>query len=255
MMDLLALTRNLYIFGISSWDMQVRRGSLFIIVSILMLSLSPLMTPRALAQSSVENSSSSISPQAGALLKKILSASSFSNIQTISFVPGIEVSGVNVGDSDISITLKQILSENGSSISSVPVTVTAVRLPGSSVKDVLNLVEASAKLRGENTTGPLAGMMEQMGSLLGAPAGSNVTSSGGPLMSLMQLGKNLEMGVGNVVGGNWKTPRTVTTGLLDLGQLLGMGNENPSPHAKAHFIMVIVVPYVGKTSFGSVPLK
>jgi len=70
----------------------------------------------------------------------------------------------------------------------------------------------------------------------------------------MQLGLNTQMGVGNLVGGDWKTPRTVTTGLLDLGELLGMGS-NPSPNAKAHFIMIFVVPYVGKTTLGSVPLK
>ena len=211
------------------------------------------MSYSVIAQSSNVDSNASISPEAGALLKKILNASSFSNIQTISFVPGIEVSGVDVGDSDISVTLKQIPSEAASSNASTPVTVTAVRLPGSSVKDVLSLVEASAKLRGENTSGPLAGMMEQMGSLLGAT--SNASSSIRPLQSLMQLGQNLQMGVGNIVGGDWKTPRTVTTGLMDLGELFGLGSSNPSPHARAHFIMVFVVPYIGKTSFGSVPLK
>ena len=233
--------------------MQIRLGSLFVIVSILILLSSPLLTYRAIAQSSTGNSSTSASPEAGAFLKKILSASSFTNIQTISFVPGIEVSGINVGDGDISITLKKVPSESASSNASASLTVTAVRMPGSSVKDILTLVEASAKLRGENTSGPLAGMMAQIGPLLGGPAGSNTTA---PVLPLpMQLGQNLEMGVGNIVGGNWKTPRTVTTGLLSLAELFGMGGSNPSPNAKAHFIMVFVVPYVGKTSFGSVPLK
>ena len=225
--------------------------ALIIFTSI--LSFGPLMSYSVMAQSSTVDSNTSISSEAGALLKKILNASSFSNIQTISFVPGIEVSGVDVGDSDISVTLKQIPSEAASSNASTPVTVTAVRLPGSSVKDVLSLVEASAKLRGENTSGPLAGIMEQMGSLFGAT--SNASSSTRPLQSLMQLGQNLQMGVGNIVGGDWKTPRTVTTGLLDLGELFGLGSSNPSPNARAHFIMVFVVPYIGKTSLGSVPLK
>jgi hypothetical protein len=123
------------------------------------------------------------------------------------------------------------------------------------VKDVLALVEASAKFRGENTPGPLASMMDKMGSVLGTPSGSNATDSVRPLLSLMQLGQSLEMGVVNVVGGDWKTPRTVTTGLVDMGELFGMGNSNPSPNARAHFIMVFVVPYVGKTTFGTVPLK
>ena len=92
-----------------------------------------------------------------------------------------------------------------------------------------------------------------MGSLLGAT--SNASSSTRPLQSLMQLGQNLQMGVGNIVGGDWKTPRTVTTGLMDLGELFGLGSSNPSPHARAHFIMVFVVPYIGKTSLGKAFLK
>lgn len=221
-----------------------------------MLVTSVILSNPIFAQSSnMTDSNPPVSPEAGTLLKKILGASSFSNIQTISFVKGIEVSGVNVGDSDISVTLKQAANESGGSNASTPVTVTAVRLPGSSVKDVLALVEASAKLRGEGTSGPLAGIMEKMGSLLGTPGGSNASDSIRPLQSLMQLGQNLQMGVGNIVGGDWKTPRTVTTGLLDLGQLFGMGSSNPSPNARAHFIMIFVVPYVGKTNLGSVPLK
>ena len=208
----------------------------------------------ALAQSPGENTTRSISPESAALMKKILSASAFANIQTISFVNGIEVSGVNFGESDISITLKRTASENNASNISIPVTVTAVKFPGSSIKDVLTLVEATSKLKGENTPGPLAGMMEKMGGLLGSPDGSNASESMRPLQALMQLGLNTQMGVGSIVGGDWKTPRTITTGLLDLGELLGMGS-NPSPNARAHFIMIFVVPYVGKTTLGSVPLK
>lgn len=226
----------------------------FLSLALFVISSCPAISYSMVSAQLSNASEPTMSPEAGALLKKILSASSFSNIQTISFVNGIEVSGVNVGDSDISITLKQKATESGGLNASTPVTVTAVRLPGSSVKDVLALVEASAKLRGEGTSGPLAGMMEKMGSLLGTPGGSNASDSIRPLQSLMQLGQNLQMGVGNIVGGDWKTPRTVTTGLLDLGQLFGM-EGNPSPDARAHFIMVFVVPYVGKTNIGSVPLK
>jgi hypothetical protein len=234
----------------------MHRISVGIFPVFIMLLTSVILSNPVFAQASnATGSNASMSPEAGELFKKILSASSFSNIQTISFVDGIEVSGINVGDSDISITLKQTASESGGSNASTPVTVTAVRLPGSSVKDVLALVEDSAKLRGDNTSGPLASMMGKMGSLLGTPGGSNATDSIRPLQSLMQLGQNLQMGVGDVVGGDWKTPRTVTTGLLDLGQLFGMGSSDPSPNARAHFIMVFIVPYVGKTNFGTVPLK
>jgi len=192
-----------------------------------------------------------ISPAGGALLKKILSASSFSNIQIISFVNGIEASGVNIGDSDITLTLKQTTTGSNESNTSIPVTVTAVRVPGSSIKDLLTLIEASSKLKGGESTGPLAAMLSQMGGML---SGSNASDSTAPLQALMQLGRNTQIGVGNIVGGDWKSPRTVTTGLVDMGQLFGM-EGNPSPDARAHFIMVFVVPYVGKTNIGSVPLK
>ena len=226
-----------------------------IIFVFVMLLTSVILSNPVFAQlSNATDSNASASPQASELLKKILSASSFSNIQSISFVDGIEISGVNVGGSEITITLKQKATGSTGMNASIPVTVTAVRLPGSSVKDVLALVEASAKFRGETTPGPLASMMDKMGSVLGTPS-SNATDSVRPLLSLMQLGQDLEMGVGQVVGGDWKNPRTVTMGLVDMGELFGMGNSNPSPNARAHFIMVFVVPYVGKTTFGTVPLK
>lgn len=227
----------------------------FIPVFVMLLTSVILSNPVFGQLSNATDSNATVSPQGSELLKKILSASSFSNIQSISFVDGIEISGVNVGDSEITITLKEKASESTDTNASTPVTVTAVRLPGSSVKDVLALVEASAKFRGETTPGPLASMMDKMGSVLGTPSGSNATESVRPLLSLMQLGQDLEMGVGQVVGGDWKTPRTVTMGLVDMGELFGMGNSNPSPNARAHFIMVFVVPYVGKTTFGTVPLN
>jgi hypothetical protein len=98
-----------------------------------------------LAQTSdITKTNSTMNPETEALLKKIFSASSFSNIQTISFVDGIEVSGVSLGDSTVTVTLRKIATENATNLST-PVTVTAVRVPGSSIKDLMALVEASAK--------------------------------------------------------------------------------------------------------------
>src|SRR6185503_14579705 len=128
-----------------------------IIPVFVMLLTSVILSNPVFAQlSNVTDSNATVSPQGSELLKKILSASSFSNIQSISFVDGIEISGVNVGDSEITITLKQKASESIGMNVSIPVTVTAVRLPGSSVKDVLALLQASAKSRGETAPGPLA---------------------------------------------------------------------------------------------------
>ena len=223
----------------------------FLSLALFVISSCPAISYSTVSAQLSNASEPTMSPEGGALLKKILSASSLSNIQIISFVNGIEVSGLNLGDSDITVTLKQTAPQTNKSNISTPVTVTAVRVPGSSIKDVLALMETSSKLKGGDTSGPFAGMLGQMGGLLGS---SNASDSIAPLQSLMQLGQNTQIGVGNIVGGDWKSPRTVTTGLVDLGQLFGM-EGNPSPDARAHFIMVFVVPYVGKTNIGSVPLK
>jgi hypothetical protein len=225
--------------------------AVFLSLALFLISSCPVFSYVTVSAQLPNASEPAISPEGGALLKKILSASSFSNIQIISFVNGIEASGVNIGDSDITLTLKQTTTGSNDSNTSIPVTVTAVRVPGSSIKDLLTLIEASSKLKGGDSTGPLAAMLSQMGGML---SGSNASDSTAPLQALMQLGRNTQIGVGNIVGGDWKSPRTVTTGLVDMGQLFGM-EGNPSPDARAHFIMVFVVPYVGKTNIGSVPLK
>lgn len=223
----------------------------FLSLSLFVISSCPAIFYNTVSAQLSNASEPAVSPAGGALLKKILSASSLSNIQIISFVDGIEVSGLNLGDSDITVTLKQTAPQTNKSNISTPVTVTAVRVPGSSIKDLLTLMETSSKLKGGDTTGPFAAMLGQVGGLLGS---SNASDSSAPLQALMQLGRNTQIGVGNIVGGDWKSPRTVTTGLVDMGQLFGM-EGNPSPDARAHFIMVFVVPYVGKTNIGSVPLK
>jgi hypothetical protein len=225
--------------------------AVFLSLALFLISSCPAISYSTVSAQLSNTSEPTISPEGGALLKKILSASSFSNIQIISFVNGIEASGVNIGDSDITLTLKQTTTGSNESNTSIPLTVTAVRVPGSSIKDLLTLIEASSKLKGGDSTGPLAAMLSQMGGML---SGSNASDSTAPLQALMQLGRNTQIGVGNIVGGDWKSPRTVTTGLVDMGQLFGM-EGNPSPDARAHFIMVFVVPYVGKTNIGSVPLK
>ena len=211
------------------------------------------VTPTTISNSTLAQSEddSTMGLGSGALLKKTLNASSFSNIQAISLVDGIEVTGVTLGDDAISVTLKQTPSENNTSEkSTTQVTVRAFRVPGSSIKDLLTLMEASSRLKGGNNTSPIMSMVEQMGGLLEGLS-SNTTDPTAPLQALAQLGRTTEIGFGSIVGGDWKKPRTVTLGLLTLGEMLGM-EGNPSENVRAHFITVFVVPYVGKTSFGSV---
>ena len=145
-----------------------------------------------------------VSPELEPLVKKILSASSYSNTQTISFVNGIEVTGVNAIGDNVSVTLAKIPSQASQSNMSTPVTVIAVRVPGSSIKDLLALVEASPALKNRQNTGPLADMLGQMSGFLAGPGVSNTSETPRPIQALMELGQNTQIGVGNIVGGNWK---------------------------------------------------
>jgi len=199
------------------------------------------------------------------LLEKLKGASSLTNIQTVSWVDGIEVTGVNIGESQATVTLKKVNSEANDFDSRQSVTVLVIKTPGSSIKSLMALMEASNKLSGKNNTNPLAGLIGQLGAQSGAPAGLNASSLGAlsalnvsdsikPLQALLQLGKDTELGVGNIVGGDWDKPRTITTGISTLGGLLGMeGSQNSKP--RVQLSMVLVVPFSGKTSFGSVDFR
>ena len=203
--------------------------------------------------------------QSAPLLEKIKGASSLSNIQTISWVDGIEVTGVNIGESQATVTLTHVGGEENNINRSTPVTVMVIRTPGSSIKSLLALMEASNKLTGKNATNPLVDIISQMGASSTNPAGLNMSSLGGlsglnvsepikPLQALLQLGKDTQIGVGNIVGSNWEKPRTITTGISTLGGLLGLEGSSTS-EPRVHLAMVFVVPYSGKTSFGSVDFQ
>ncbi len=193
-----------------------------------------------------------------AMLEKIKGASSISNIQTISWVDGIQVSGFSIGENQATVTLTNDRADD----KSIPVTVMIIKTPGSSVKSLLALMEASNKLSGKNTTNPLVDIIGQLGaqnpgatrpnmSSLGSLPGLNVSESIMPLQALLQLGKDTRIGVANLVGGNWEEPRTVTTGISTLGGLLGL-EGGPVSEPRVNLAMVLVVPYSGKTSFGTV---
>jgi hypothetical protein len=233
-------------------------------ISILIFSLfTILLTPGAsnfiFAQpSNVNNDASTTGLESATLLEKIKGASSLSNIQTISWVDGIQVSGFSIGENQATVTLTHDRGED----SSIPVTVLVIKTPGSSVKSLLAIMEASNKLTGKNATNPLVGIIGQLGaqspgaggpnmSSMAGLAGLNVSESIMPLQALLQLGKDTKIGVANIVGGNWEEPRTITTGISTLGGLLGLeGGSSSEP--RVNLAMVLVVPYSGKTSFGTV---
>jgi hypothetical protein len=211
--------------------------------------------------SNVNNDVNTTGLESATLLEKIKGASSLSNIQTISWVDGIQVSGFSIGENQATVTLTHVRGED----SSIPVTVMVIKTPGSSVISLLALMDASNKLTGKNATNPLVGIIGQLGaqspgaggpnmSSMAGLAGLNVSESIMPLQALLQLGKDTKIGVANIVGGNWEEPRTITTGISTLGGLLGL-EGGPTSEPRVNLAMVLVVPYSGKTSFGTVEFK
>ena len=170
---------------------------------------------------------------------------SLSNVLGISMVDGIKISGINIGNTDLSVTLsrEQNQSDGSSNIanmSSLPVTVIVAKLPVSNLTEVISLVESSRNLatavRSGNAMDTLAGQL-----------GSN-SVSGGDALQLLSLLKNVQIGTGNIVGANWTLPQTVSMGLL------GLGNRE-APFASSDFVIVTVVPFIGDTALSTVPLR
>ena len=207
-----------------------------------------------------ENATAGIVKMDLSKLKTIL-ATPFTSITAISLIPGLQVSGVNFGDTQISVTVKQIPSPGNTTNMTTPVTVTAVRLPVSSLEDLLSLVKDAGILENKATTSipgisnanPLSSLLGGSTDLLGG--GGVGQNSGDQLSSVrpLQLLKDIQFGTGSIVAGDWTYPRTITMGLLNIASLFGIENNTTEP-ASAHIITVFVVPYVGVTNLTSVPL-
>ena len=152
--------------------------------------------------------------------------------------------------------MKQIQSAGNTPNMTTPVTVTAVRLPVSSLEDLLSLIKDAGLLENKAaTTIPGIGNANPLSSLLGGEDGGVGQNSGDPLSSVrpLQLLKDIQFGTGSIVAGDWTYPRTITMGLLNIASLFGIEN-NASEPASAHIITIFVVPYVGVTNLASVPL-
>jgi hypothetical protein len=170
---------------------------------------------------------------------------SLSNVLGISMVDGIKISGVNIGDTDLSATLTREQTQTGSSsgtanTSSLPVTVIVAKLPVSNLTEIISLVQSSRNLateiRSGDAMGALGGQLES-----NAPLGSDA-------VQLLSLLKNVQIGTGNIVGANWTLPQTISMGLL------GLGNRE-APFASSDFVIITAVPFVGETALSSVPLR
>jgi hypothetical protein len=209
-----------------------------------------------------ENTTAGIVKMDHAKLKKILSTP-FTVISGISLIPGLQVSGVNFGDTQISVTVKQIKSSGNTTNMTTPVTVTVVRVPVSNLEDLLSLVKDAGlvenidatSIPGMSKANPLSSLLGESTELLGGGGGGVGQNSGDQLSSVrpLQLLKDIQFGTGSIVAGDWTYPRTITMGLLNIASLFGIENNTREP-ASAHIITIFVVPYVGVTNLASVPL-
>ncbi len=117
-------------------------------LSLFALIISTCFTNFAFAQTSpiignnTSSSTSTSSLDSSNLVNKLQRVSSLSNILGISLVDGIKVSGVNVGDTDLSVILKY--QTDGTNVIdtgnvSLPLTVIVTKLPVSNLTQLLSL--------------------------------------------------------------------------------------------------------------------
>jgi hypothetical protein len=196
--------------------------------------------------SSSTSSTSSLGPSN--LVNKLEKVSSLSNILGISLVDGIKVSGINVGDTDLSVTLKyQTAGSNVTDIGNVslPLTVIVTKLPISNLTQLLSLVEAARNMATAATTN-----VNPMDSILGQPGSSNAAMESNAVQILSLL-RNVQIGATNVVNANWTLPQTVSMGLL--GGLRSTGSASTA--APNDLVLVAVIPFLSQSSIPTMQLK
>jgi hypothetical protein len=230
-------------------------------LSLFSLIISTPFTNFALGQASPNignnTSSSTSSLDSSNLGKKLEKVSSLSNIVGISLVDGIKVSGINVGDTDLSVTLRYQAvggnvtnTGNASSLSSsLPVTIIATKLPVSNLTQLLSMVEAMRNMATTATSNA-----NPMGSILGQPGSSNAAMESNAVQILSLL-RNIQIGIASMVNANWTLPQTVSMGLFGGLRDMGSASSTTTITAPTDLVMVIVVPFQGETNLPTIQLK
>jgi hypothetical protein len=236
-------------------------------LSLFSLIISTSFTEFALGQVSSPNignnntsSSSSTSSLDSKLVKKLEKISSLSNIVGISLVDGIKVSGINVGDTDMSVTLRYQAvgggnvsnTGNASSLlsSPLPVTIIVTKLPVSNLTQLLSMVEAMRNMATTATSNA-----NPMGSILGQPGSSNAAAMESNAVQILSLLRNIQIGIASVVNANWTLPQTVSMGLFGGLRDMGAASSIGTTTAPTDLVMVIVVPFQGETNLPTLQLK
>jgi len=231
----------------------------FLALFVLLITLTAFPTV-VLAQSSQQPTMGSSSSKGSStvpnlnsakLLNRLEKIPSLSNIVGISMVDGIKVSGISVGDTDLSVTLRRQTSTTtgannntagNMSSSSLPVTVIATKLPITNLSAVLSTVAASTDLAmatTQNSANPMDAATGQIGS------NAAIQSNAFQILSLL---KNIQIGTASIVNGNWTLPQTVSMGFLGLGNRIAAS-------APSDFVLVVVVPFQGISNMPTLPLR
>lgn len=200
--------------------------------------------------SSSTSSTSSLGPSN--LVNKLEKVSSLSNILGISLVDGIKVSGINVGDTDLSVTLKyQTAGTNVTNTGNVslPLTVIVTKLPISNLTQLLSLVEAARNMATTTTTTATTNV-NPMDSILGQPGSSNAAAMESNAVQILSLLRNIQIGATNVVNANWTLPQTVSMGLLG-----GLRSTDSASTAPNDLVLVAVIPFLSQSSIPTMQLK
>jgi hypothetical protein len=185
------------------------------------------------------------------LIQKIETIPSLSNIVTMSLINGIKVSGINLGATDLTLTLtRQTVGTNLTSpgnTSSLPVTVLVTKLPVNNLTQLISTAEATIQLaqasRSSDPTSSIVGGQ----SIMGGGAGSS-SAAGANALEILNLLKDVQIGTASIVNANWTNPQTISMGLF------GLGNRVAAT-APSDFVLVTVIPFQGETNLATLPLN
>jgi hypothetical protein len=212
---------------------------------------SPTANTSATTPTTSSNATNTAAAGGSQLLKKIATIPSLSNIVTMSLVDGVKVSGINLGATDLTLTLKRQsvgtnLTSSGNT-SSLPVTILVTKLPVNNLTQLISTAGSTIQLaqagRNADPTSSVIGGQ----SILGGGADSSSTA-GANALQILNLLKDVQIGTASIVNANWTTPQTISMGLFGLGNRV-------AETAPSDFVLVTVIPFQGETNLATVPLK
>jgi hypothetical protein len=210
---------------------------------------SPTTNTTTTSVSTSSNVTSNVGAGGSQLIKKIEKIPYLSNIIALSLVDGIKVSGINLGDTDLTLTLKrQSIGTNMTSLgntSSLPVTILVTKLPVNNLTQLISTAESTIQLaQASRNSGPTASIVGGE-SLIG---GGSSSAAGADALQILNLLKDVQIGTASIVNANWTTPQTISMGLF------GLGNRVAAT-APSDFVLVTVIPFQGETNLATLPLK